>query len=444
MLNAFNAFIKKYQLCLATDKILVAVSGGVDSVVLLDLLVKANFNVLVAHCNFKLRGKESDEDEQFVRSVAAKYKVDCFVKTCPAGGFASSHNITIQEAARELRYVFFEDLIEEKGFDKVAVAHHVDDNLETFFINLIRGSGLQGLKGIPVQRDIIIRPLMFASRQQIENYADQNNILWRDDSSNDSDKYLRNKIRHHLLPVLKEITHNFNTVNQSLSYLKEDAMVLESLINNKKEKIFEERANSTIIPFKSLKSDLPGSLWLFYLLKDFGFSRKESGKIYNAIQIRAVGKHFFSENFELLVDRDNMILRAKKVQLKETYFVEEGCAGLKSPFKAFISLVSGSDIDPTQLTNVNIAWLDYQKLAFPLTIRKWRVGDRFYPYGMKGSKLLSDFFTDLKMTLFEKEDTWLLVSGGEIVWVVGYRIAEPYKVSVTTEKVFCIKLNKLE
>ena len=444
MLHAFNAFIKKHQLCLATDKILVAVSGGVDSVVLLDLLVKAHYNVVVAHCNFKLRGKESDEDEQFVRSVAAKYRVDCFVKTCPADDFSSSHNVTIQESARELRYAFFKALTEEKGFDKVAVAHHADDDLETLFINLMRGSGLQGLKGMPVQRDNIIRPLMFISRQQIENYANQHDLSWRNDSSNDSDKYLRNKIRHHLLPVLKDIAPNFNTINQSLSYLKEDAMVLESLINAKKDEIFKARAHSILIPFKKLKSDLPGSLWLFYLLKDFGFSRKESGKIYSAFQSRAVGKHFFSEDFELLVDRESFILRVKKVQLKETFFVEEGCSGLTSPFEASISLMSGSDLNPTQLTDVNIAWLDYQKLTFPLTIRKWKVGDRFHPYGMKGSKLLSDFFTDIKLTLFEKEDTWLLVSGSEIVWVVGYRIAEPYKVSVITDKVLCVKLNELE
>jgi len=442
VLDSLKKYIKKNHLCHSGEKLLVAVSGGIDSVVLLDLLVKAGYVTAIAHCNFKLRGNESEEDEKFVRGLAEKYDIPIFVKQCPATDYATRHKLTIQEAARNLRYDFFEKLSVEKKFDKVAVAHHADDNLETFFINLFRGGGLQGLKGIPVQRAIFIRPLMFATRQQIETYAHDNDLEWRNDSSNASLKYLRNKIRHQLLPEIKKIIGNFTPVFQSLDNLKEDALVLEVLLNREKNRLVEIKNNSIVITPEETPAGLTGSLWFYYLLKAYAFPRSETDKIFDAFQSKSVGKHFFSEYFELLIDRDVLIVRKRATSVKQQFLIHSTDTVVDEPVKATLKIVSGNTIEPTLFKNPNDGFFDFSKLVFPLTLRKWREGDRFQPYGMKGSKLVSDFFTDIKLSLFEKEATWLLESGGSIIWIVGYRTAEPFKVTKNTEKVLLIRLTK--
>ena len=440
MLNSLKKYIENNHLCSANETLLVAVSGGVDSVVLLHLLAEAGYKIAVAHCNFKLRGTESDQDEAFVKKLAQKYKATVYVKHCPAADYAHKHKLTIQEAARNLRYDFFKELSKQKHFHKVAIAHHADDNLETFFINLFRGSGLQGLKGIPVQRGLYIRPLMFATRKQIEQYAQANNLAWRNDSSNKSLKYLRNKIRHRLLPEIKKITGNFTALFQSMDNLKEDALVLNALLKTEKNKSVEIKNKQIIIHPHKTPSGLPDKLWFYYLLKEYGFSRTETGKIFDAFKNKSTGKHFFSENFELLIDRDNLFIREKKTTTTQKYYININDVFISKPFKATIKIVSGNTVNPTLLKNTRYGFLDYDKLKFPLVLRKWEEGDRFHPYGLKGSKLISDFFTDLKLSLFEKEKIWLLESEGTIVWVAGYRIAEPFKVTGNTKKVFSINL----
>lgn len=442
MLQSFQEFINKNNLCRRGEGILIAVSGGLDSVVLLDLFSKTGYKIALAHCNFKLRGDESDEDEQFVRTLAKKYSVELFVKTCPAKEYATRNGLSIQEAARDLRYTFFEDIIAEKNFDKVAVAHHADDNLETFFINFMRGSGLQGIKGIPVERENIIRPLMFATRFQIEQYAAKNNLTWRNDSSNNSLKYLRNKIRHRLLPELKKISPDFAPMFQSLSNLKDDALLLKALIKKEKEAIIEKKDDLIIIPFNKIDSKLPPALLLYYLLKDFGFPHSETDKIADSVRHKTTGKHFFSETHELLIDRDAIIIRDKKEVTDNKYHIRQNDTIIKKPFSADIKIIPKKEINFSALKDATNAFLDFEKLTFPLTLRRWQKGDRFHPYGMSGSKLLSDYFIDLKLTLYEKENIWLLLSNNQIVWVVGHRISEMFKVSADTDKVFCIKIHK--
>lgn len=440
VLKSLKKYISENNLLLDNEYVLVAVSGGVDSVVLLDLLVKAGYRVAIIHCNFKLRGNESDDDEKFVSQLAKKYNRSLYVKHCPAYEFAKKHKLAIQEAARELRYNFFEKLSKQKDNIKVAIAHHADDNLETFFINLFRGSGLQGLKGIPVQRGIYIRPLMFTTRRQIETYARDNNLNWRNDTSNDALKYLRNKIRHNLLPEIKKITGNFNTIFQSLDNLKDDALVLDNLLNSEKNKYLDIKNNQTFIKPFEIPSNIPSDLWFYYLLKEYGFSRNETDKIFAAFKSRSVGKHFFAEHYELLVDREQLIVRKRISVSGQKYFITQNDAFISKPFNASIKVVSGNVIDPTLFKNSNFGFFDFDKLSFPLILRTWHEGDRFQPYGLKGSKLVSDFLTDLKLSLFDKEEVWIMESGGVIVWIVGYRIADPYKITESTENVFLIQL----
>ncbi len=441
MVDSLNKYINKHNLCTANQKLLVAVSGGVDSVVLLHLLVKSNYSVAIAHCNFKLRGTESEEDEKFVRKLAEKYQLPIYVKQCPANDYASRHKLTIQEAARNLRYRFFDELIKQKGFEKVAVAHHADDNLETFFINLFRGGGLHGLKGIPVQRGHYIRPLMFATREQIEQYALENDLQWRNDSSNSSLKYLRNKIRHKLLPEIQKITGDFNTIFQSLDNLKEDALVLDTLLKNERSKHIKTQNGFLLINPDKTPKGLPESLWFYYLLKEYGFTRYDTDKIFDAYQKKSTGKHFFSEQFELLINRGNLLIRKRKATAAARFLISAENTFISEPFKSRIRVMSGNTINPTLFKNPGYGFFDMDKLSFPLILRKWRKGDRFKPYGLKGSKLVSDFFTDIKLSQFEKEKVWILESDGVIAWVVGYRTAEPFKVTKNTKTVFSVQLS---
>ncbi len=439
MVDSLKKYINKNNLCTTNQKLLVAVSGGVDSVVLLDLLVKSNYSVAIAHCNFKLRDTESEEDEKFVRKLAGKYQLPVFVKQCPAGDYANLHKLTIQEAARNLRYHFFDELIQQKGFDKVAIAHHADDNLETFFINLFRGGGLQGLKGIPVQRGHFIRPLMFATRGQIEQYALENGLQWRNDSSNSSLKYLRNKIRHKLLPEIQKITGDFNAIFQSLDNLKEDALVLDTLLKNERNKHIKTQNGYLLIKPNPAPKGLSESLWFYYLLKEYGFTRGETDKIFDAHQKKSVGKHFFSNQFELLINRDSLLIRKRKTTVAARFLISAEDTFIDEPFKARIKVMSGNAVDPTLFKNSGYGFFDMDKLTFPLILRKWRQGDRFKPYGLKGSKLVSDFFIDLKLSQFEKEKAWILESDGKIAWVVGYRTADPFKITGSTKTVFSLQ-----
>jgi len=438
--NRFLKYILQKQLFDKEDKLLVAVSGGIDSVVLLHLLLELKFDVAIAHCNFLLRGSESDEDEKFVRALVLKYEVEIFVKKCDAGKYASQKKISIQESARELRYNWFEELVMQQGFSKLVVGHHFDDNLETFFINFSRGSGLSGLRGIPLENNNIVRPLMFASREQIEMYATENNLNFREDSSNKSDKYLRNNLRHNVIPSLKTALNDSVTgMEKSLEYLAEDEMLFEQLMDEKRNELIEEGESQIVIDKKKLQALSPLKVWLFYLLKPFGFPRGLTDEIAVAIEENKSGRQFFSPTHRLVTDRKKLFLNLldENHELEE-YFIEEGEVEILEPVHlrfSTLNISSGFKIDTNRFT----AQLDYHKLEFPLTLRKWKTSDSFHPLGMKGSKLLSDFFIDNKLSIPEKENTWLLVSGSQIVWVVGMRISDKFKVEKSSSTVLKIE-----
>ena len=422
------------------DKLLVAVSGGIDSVVLLHLLLELKFDVAIAHCNFHLRGSESDGDENFVRSLGKKYNIETFVKECDAGEYATQNKISIQESARELRYHWFEELLRGKGFDKLLVGHHFDDNLETFLINFSRASGLSGLRGIPIENERIVRPLMLASRGQIEKYAAEYNLDFREDSSNKSDKYLRNTLRHNVIPSLKTALNDSVTgMEKSLEYLAEDEMLFEQMMDEKRKIIIEEGESQIVIDKKKLQAMSPLKVWLYYLLKPYGFPRGLTDEIAVAIEDNKSGRQFFSPTHRLVTDREKIFLNVltDSNELEECS-IEEGVDEILNPLHLYFSILNISQdfiIDTNPLT----AQLDYNKLKFPLTLRKWRTSDSFHPLGMKGSKLLSDFFIDNKLSIPDKENIWLLVSGSQIVWVVGMRISEKFKVEKSSSVVLKIE-----
>ncbi|MCL9770018.1 tRNA lysidine(34) synthetase TilS [Flavobacterium sp. HXWNR69] len=411
---------------LKDKKLLLAVSGGIDSMVLLDLFYKLRFDICVAHCNFQLRGKESDGDEMLVKEICQDRYIPYFIEKFDTLEFAKENKLSIQLAARKLRYDWFQEII-SLGFDYVLTAHHLDDNVETFLINFTRGTGLEGLTGIPAQNGNIIRPLLPFSREEIENYANENKIQWREDLSNASDKYFRNKLRHNIVPILKELNTGFlDSFQNTLHHLQQ----AESLVNDASklvyEKVVEVKENQLEIHLKPLLEFQNYKAYLYQWLKDYGFSAWND--IYDLVEAQS-GKQVFSETHVLLKDREKLILSERKASDNSAvYIIESLDSKVNIPLKLRFS--KGVNIFET---HSNCIFVDENKLKFPLTIRKWQEGDYFYPSGMNGKKKLSKYFKDEKYSLLDKENQWLLCSEDQIVWVIGKRADNRFTSKETTQ-----------
>ena len=411
-------------------KLLIACSGGLDSVVLTHLMKNLNFEIALAHCNFSLRGKESDGDEMFVIGLAKNLGISVFAETFDTKRFADEHKISTQMAARDLRYTWFAEILKDFKFDYLLTAHHLDDDLETFFINLSRGTGLNGLIGIPKKNNKIIRPLLNFSREKILQYAEENSLKWREDSSNQKTDYLRNKVRLEVLPQFKmaneSVLKNFQKTQQNLQAsqnLIEDYMVLVYNL------IVSEATDSYKINIQKLK-ELPHTEALLYeLLNGFGFTEWED--VSNLLEAQT-GKQVFSKTHRLLKNREELLLtEIDSETINDEFLVSE--EGINSPIKL--------KIEPSKYigeTAKNLIYVDYAKLNFPLKLRKWEDGDSFQPFGMKGKKKLSKFFKDEKIALNEKEKIWLLLSDEKIVWVIGYRMDDRFKVTENTKRILKI------
>ena len=426
-LNANFSFLQGKRLFLA-------VSGGMDSIVLLQLFYQLNYEIAVLHCNFSLRNLESDGDEDFVKQFCEEYQIPIFVQKFDTKQFAEDAKVSIQVAARKLRYDWFYEQLTDENFDYILTAHHLDDSLETFLINLTRGTGLEGLTGIPAQNDKIIRPLLPFSRTEIESYIQGNNLQWREDSSNASDKYFRNKVRHAIVPVLKVLNPNLLA---SFQNTLENLQQTQSLVEDASKLVFQivvqEEANQLKFNLIELLKLPNYAAYLYQWLKDFGFTAWQD--IYDLVTAQS-GKQVFSETHILLKDRYLLILYAKEIHSdKEEYFIPKELQEVKVPLN--ITFCNVSDISNT---NSNCIFVDEELLQFPLTIRKWQKGDYFYPLGMLGKKKLSKYFKDEKMSLLEKSNQWLLCSNNEIVWVIGKRQDERFKITEKTNHKLQIKL----
>ena len=415
------------------SRILTAVSGGVDSMVMLHQLHCAGIHVAAAHCNFGLRGDESDADEHFVTSEAEKLGIPCFSKRFDTLSHAAQHGLSTQMAARELRYRWFHDLAESEGFDVIATAHHRDDRIETLFINLARGTGIHGLTGIRPRSGKIVRPLLFASRMEIEAYAEENGIAFREDSSNATDKYARNHIRHHVIPGMEKF---FPGMRQSMERGMENFSAVELFYNEAieryKSQIVTQKDDLALIDFQGLSLSPSPPALLYEILKPYGFANAVAAEI---LENHSSGRQFFSETHRLVCDRKHLTLQKTESEGQREYLIEEHATGIDAPIRLKIEIFDRHD-GYAPPANPNIACLDADKLQFPLLLRKWKSGDKFQPLGMKNMKKLSDFFTNDKLSLIEKERCWILVSGGQIAWIAGRRIDERFKIDAGTKRVW--------
>ena len=435
MLSNFKNHISARFPFMENKKLFLAVSGGLDSMVLLHLFQQLEYEIAVLHCNFQLRGLESFGDQDFIRNYCEENNISIFTTQFDTEAFAKDYKLSTQIAARELRYNWFYELLEIHNFDYILTAHHADDNLETFIINLSRGTGLDGLVGIPEQNDKIIRPLLPFSREEILKYAEENNIEWREDSSNASNKYLRNKIRHDLVPVLKEINPNFlKAFQKTQSYLQESNEMAEDASIMIYQQVAKEAGEEIHFDLNQLKKLPNYRSYLYQWLNEFGFLAWND--IYDLVDGQS-GKQVFSTEFRLLKNRDALILSPiAEIPEKEEFKINESDQEVNFPLKLSLCNVSHITIDSNK-----VIFVDAEKLRFPLILRKWEEGDSFQPFGMNGKKKkISKLFKDEKLSLIEKENSWLLCSDDQIVWVVGIRQDERFKIENTTNNILKIEL----
>jgi tRNA(Ile)-lysidine synthase len=432
MIQKFVNHINQFFPFLNSKKLLLATSGGLDSMVMVDLFHQSNFEIAMAHCNFQLRGMESFGDQNFVQDYSETNKIQLFLTQFDTEAFAKDYKLSTQVAARELRYNWFYELLETKKYNYILTAHHADDNLETFLIHLSRGTGLDGLTGIPAHNDKIIRPLLIFSRQEIEEYANQNNIEWREDSSNASDKYLRNKIRHNLVPILKELNPDFlSTFQKTQTYLQESQAMVEDASIMVYQQVAKAKGEKIYFDLNQLRKLPNYKSYLYHWLVEYGFSAWDD--IYDLVESQS-GKQVFSKEFRLLKDRDFLILYP--INFEDEYFINKNQKEVKVPINIAFSRVN----DISNVSN-EVIFVDEDKLWFPLVLRRWQTGDIFQPFGMDGkSKKVSKFFKDEKLSLIEKENAWLLCTDNQIIWIVGQRQDERFKIKNTTKTILKIQL----
>ncbi|UJH92208.1 tRNA lysidine(34) synthetase TilS [Antarcticibacterium sp. 1MA-6-2] len=433
MEKEFKNIIKSDFKDLSNSKLLLAVSGGVDSVVLAHLCKTSHLNFSIAHCNFNLRGEESDADEEFVVDLADALEVEVFSQRFDTEAYAEEMGVSIQMAARDLRYEWFSQLRSTLNFDYILTAHHANDNLETFLINLVRGSGLEGFTSIKAENNYIVRPLLKFSRKEIEAFAKSNNISWREDSTNASSKYLRNKIRHEVVPVLEEMNPQLlDSFAQTQEHLKESFDLLEDYIGLLYNEIVTKSNFGYELKIPVLQRIPNRKAVLYHLLKSFGFT--EWNDVYDLLSAQP-GKMVFSNTHRLIKDREVLILTEKPSANKGTrYEIPEGEEIVMLPPGTF-TLHEAEEI---QETTPNIIYVAKEKIQFPLVLRRWEKGDFFYPFGMKGKKKISDFFKDKKLSLPEKEESWLLCSGEKILWVVNHRADGRFAITDPSQEILKI------
>lgn len=441
MIEEFLIFANENDLFRKSDHILLTVSGGIDSMVMADLFLRAGLKTGIAHCNFNLRGSESDGDENFVNAYALRHKISFFSVSFDTAGFASEKGISIQMAARELRYRWFEEIRIKHGFRYIALAHNMNDNIETFLINLTRGTGVAGLTGMKPKNKNIIRPLLFASRKAIEDYSDQFSISYREDSSNSEVKYTRNKIRHLIMPRFREINPSFDsTITETATRLGEINDIVTEYISGISKKIIRRKDNMTIISLNELRKQPVSRTLVYELLRPFDIGSGQLSEIIALIEGKT-GSQVITGESRLIKNRNEILIIPRRKD-SEQYFEIESPDDFRTIPGCYSAEVFTIDSSYKIPSSSGTACIDADKILYPVIIREWIHGDYFYPLGMRKRKKLSDYFIDRKYSVPEKEKQLIMETGGRIAWIIGERIDNRFRVTGKTKKVLLIKFNK--
>lgn len=440
LLEEFEKYVAQNELFGHDDKILLTVSGGVDSMVMMSLFAASGYRFGVAHCNFQLRGQESDEDEALVAEQARRYGVELFNRRFDTQGEMERTGESMEMAARRLRYTWFRSLCDEHGYNVIAIAHHINDSIETFFINMLRGTGLRGLTGISVQAGRIVRPLMFATRKDILDYATAHRIPYREDSSNRSTKYLRNKVRLGIVPMLREINPQFTTVmRRNISRLTDAQTFIDRSVELIRRDAMTEQGGLYTLHVDRIDASLPLGYVVYEILNSmFGFKGDTVDALCHALQQNNTGRRFYSREWVATIDRGRIVIG--RIADEDTCMTQVEQGVLSSYCGSSVLHYEYCDIDmiDSVTTPDNVALVDADKLRFPLTLRRWQQGDWFVPFGMSGRKKVSDFLIDAKVSMAEKSRQFVLLSGDDVVWLVGRRADDRFRLTRQTENVLKI------
>lgn len=434
MKEQIQQYIIQHQLLSGEKPVVVGISGGADSVALLHILVSLGYKCIAAHCNFNLRGDESFRDEQFTIDFTKRLQVPLCKISFETNKYAQENRLSVEMAARELRYRWFEELLNTYDADAVAVAHHRDDSVETLLINLTRGSGLTGLTGIKPKNGNVVRPLLCVSREDIYAYIENNGLEYVTDSSNSSDIYTRNFIRLKVIPLLEEINPSVKaSLARTANHLYDASLIYNHSIEEARKVIIQNNRLSISV---LLSFPAPATI-LYEMLKPYGFSRTVCESIFTVLD-KDSGKIFYSSTHRLLKDRSDLLIDVLSGEDNRAYLInlEDDNVDLPVELKPEIVVIKE---DYQIEKDKKFAYFDFDKLSFPLVLRHWQEGDWFVPFGMKGKKKISDYFNDKKFSLFDKEKTWLLCSGQDVIWIVGERTDNRYRIEKTTKRVLKLK-----
>lgn len=424
------------------DKVLLAVSGGIDSMVMLHLFFKAGIKSGIAHCNFCLRGEESDKDEELVEHIASLYGMPFYSKRFNTSEYAESRGYSVQMAARELRYSWFEEIRSNNGYDYIATGHNLNDNVETVLINFIRGTGIAGLAGIKPVNGKIIRPVLFADREEIRKYCLENNIAFREDRTNAETKYIRNKLRHKVIPLLQEINPSVvTTLSENAGRINDAYELIRYLVEGLKSEIITETTDKISLDISKLQKWSGNSVFLHELFRTLGITDVPLKELRSVINGNT-GSMVLTGGKRIIKNRNELLICPSLTVKSEPYLIKDPEDFVMVPF------IEKSEIIDLQeelkfSSDKSTAYLDFDKLKFPLVIRKWEKGDYFYPFGMNHRKKLSDFFTDNKISFIYKERIYVMLSAGDIVWVIGARTDNRYRITESTSRVLILKASNL-